>query len=200
MSTPLTIALDVDDVVADTSTAWVAAVNARHGMVLSVRDWTEWGLGNIYGDEIANKLYAELGIVDFYDRVVPCTGAVEAIRELRGAGLRCIFVTREVDGPGMSGRKWSWLQNHGLAGPEHRRDYFEAIDKSVFRAELLVDDGLHNVLPFPTGGVLMTRPWNTSATDLPTKVQRASDWSGAMGLIRSRLALDMRHPAMRGRR
>lgn len=197
MSAQLTIALDVDDVLADTSTVWAASVSARHGLDISVRDWTQWSLSAIYGNEVASLIYGELESVDFYDQVTPCVGAVDAVRDLRKAGVRCLFVTREVDGAAFSGRKWAWLQRRGLAAPEHRRDYFEAVDKSVFRAELLVDDGLHNMLPFPTGGILMDRPWNRSAVDLPPQVQRASGWAEAMPLIASRLALGMRHPPVR---
>lgn len=196
MKLPLTVALDVDDVLADTSPAWIAAVNARHGLDISVNDWTQWDLSAIYDRQIASNIYHELAFPDFYENVTPLAGAVDAVNALREAGLRCIFVTREVDSHGLAGRKWDWLRRHGMATTEHRKDYFEAVDKSVFRAELLVDDGLHNLLPFPTGGVLMNRPWNASAADLPAMIQRASGWSEAMRLICSRLALEMRHPSV----
>jgi 5'(3')-deoxyribonucleotidase len=196
---PITVALDVDNVLAATSETWIDRVNARHQLTLDVTQWTEWDLEAIYPKDVAQVIYDELKEEDFYDTIQPRLGALEAVTRLRAAGLRCLFVTCELADHRFAGRKWTWLQRHGFADTTHRRDYLETLDKSIVRAELIVDDNITNVTGFTGGGVLMTRPWNAHFECTGTAVARASDWDEALMALARRIPIMPRPEKARSR-
>lgn len=166
------IAVDVDGVVADMFPVWLARYHADHPEA-------PYALSDVYGERAKRDttMLAYLNDPTLYDEVLPVENATAAIQALRGAGHRIVFVTSCVKG--MVDGKWSWLQRYGFlpAGEMQSDDLIVVHDKSMIRADALIDDLPRNVESWGTRGILFSTPWNAGAT----VVLRADDWLDALG-------------------
>lgn len=164
------IAVDIDAVCADLAPAWLAAYNRDYHDSLTPEQLKDWGIVEFVKPECGAKIFYYLDNPSFYDRVEAIEGAREYINALRMDGHRIIFVTSSP--PSTYGRKFQWLVDKGFI--EHDVDglesYFEARDKSMIRADILLDDGYHNVETFPGVGELFNQPWNLKY-DHPHRVE-----------------------------
>lgn len=154
----MVIAVDVDGVVADMFPVWLARYHA---------DYPEapYALSDVYGERAARDehLLAYLNDATLYDDVQPVDNALPAIQALRGVGHRVVFVTSCVKG--MVDGKWSWLQRNGFlpVGEMQSDDLIVVHDKSMIRADALIDDLPRNVAPWGACGILFAQPWNDGA-------------------------------------
>lgn len=164
----LVLALDVDGVIADTYRVWLDRWNAAHPQ-------DQFDLAEIYSPRAAGNaaFLAQLSAPDLYADVQPIDGAVASVQSLRADGHRLLFVTSCVRG--MADQKWEWLERHGVLDvrPLQHPDLIIAHDKSLIRADVLVDDAAHNFDAWPTMGLLFDAPYNREARpSRPTQVCR----------------------------
>lgn len=153
------IAVDVDGVVADLDKAWLERYNRDYQDNVQPSDLKRWAIHEFVKAECGKKIYDYLDDRSLYDDVLPVPGALEGVNELRTRGHRVIFVTSSPSKSG--GRKREWLVEHGFLQHRHiELDYFECSDKTLIKADMLIDDGFHNVAGFPRFAVLFNRPWN----------------------------------------
>jgi len=175
------IAIDVDDVVADLVTAWLAAYNADYDDTLRPDDigyWTAMADKTKCGSKIYSYLDASM-----YQKVLPVDNAKMCIDNLVADGHEILFVTSAMREH--AGAKSEWLRRfqfikdaqayRGLIAPI----YIEATDKSRIHADVLVDDNPTNIQAFHGQAIVFSRPWNTSL-DWPC---RAKNWDEVMALL-----------------
>lgn len=174
------IAINIDDVVADTTPVVLGYYN-RYAFANHTQDEiTSWEidfhedgfpltLKNFYNDPI------------LYDKVRPVKGALRAVYELLDRGHRVVYATACMSQT--RGKKQEWLHKHEFLGKHIRKDwwmdYIEVADKSLVRADVLIDDGYHNILGFNGLGILWDRPWNRNVH--PNF--RADSWEKVLGYI-----------------
>ncbi len=172
------IGLDVDGVLADTMTPWLARYNAEFDDNLTPEDITDWSIHDFVKPEARKRIY-RLMDASIYDDTLPIAGALQGVRELRCLGHRIIFITSSMEN--QWGAKYGWLKRHGFI--EARKDYFEAADKALVAADLLLDDYHTNVMRFSIlrRAVLFNQPWNRRYYDLP----RVCSWPDFTSYIRS---------------
>ncbi len=165
------IAIDIDSTLADLTTEWLRCYNQDYGDHLSTGDLKAWSIHTIVKPECGEKIYDYLKDRTFYEPVQPYPGTLEVVRWLRERGHRVIFVTSTP--PEGAGCKLFWLRKHGFLPEGHvAPDYYECYDKSLIRADLLIDDGYHNVEKFPGSSILFTQPWN----EIYEWKHRAANW------------------------
>jgi 5'-nucleotidase len=83
------------------------------------------------------------------------------LKEL-SARFEIFIATQAMVVPNSLGPKFRWLQRHfPFIGPTH---YVFCGDKSILRADYLIDDQPKNLLGFEGQGLLFTAPHNTSAS------------------------------------
>jgi len=158
----MVIACDVDDVVCDLVTEWVRLYNRDYFDTLSTSDITEWDIFKFVKPECGKKIYDYLDSPFLYDYIYPIVGSIDGVLSLRDAGHRVVFVTSAVNG--CAGRKLRWLQEWGYF-PEKRKsekDYIECHDKALIRADVIIDDGPHNLRSFIGKRVQFLQPWNVN--------------------------------------
>lgn len=153
------IAVDVDGVVADLLPVWLDRYNTDYADILTVYDITKWGLHEFVKEECGEKIYDYLIMRDLYDDVKPIDGALTCINFLKEkSNIRIIYVTSTPIES--SGVKFRWLVKHGFLQEHEIKNYVEATDKSLIYAELLLDDGYHNIRTFLGKAVLYLHPYN----------------------------------------
>jgi 5'(3')-deoxyribonucleotidase len=153
------IAVDIDDVCAQLLPHWISRYNADYNDTLTEDNMTCWEIETLVKADCGMKIFKYLSEPDFYDGVLPVEGAAEGVHKLREMGHRVIFATSAHIYHG--GKKFDWLVKHGFFGgkPSHK-DYVEVRDKSLIRADVLIDDYMGNIEAFVGFGILMNRPHN----------------------------------------
>jgi 5'(3')-deoxyribonucleotidase len=162
-----TIAVDVDDVLADLHREWILRYNRDFNDNLTVNDMKDWKLSEAVKPEAVPQLFEYLKDDDLYDAIVPIEGAKEGVRTLKEMGFRVVYATACVEG--MADKKINWLLEHGflhekdpwLGAVGIYGDFVSAGDKSLVHADYLIDDREDYVKNFTAGtGILFDRPCN----------------------------------------
>jgi 5'-nucleotidase len=173
------IAVDVDAVVLDLITKWLALYNHDYDDDLKYEDIVEWDISKLVKPECGEKMFDYLHYPNLYTDIQPMPGAIEGVQALRNLGARVIFVTA-----GINFGKFHRLVELGLLPDsqyEAEKDYIVAHDKYLIKADILIDDRDLNIKTFPGWGILMDQPWNR-AFKSPF---RAWDWSYVVHLART---------------
>ena len=154
------IAIDIDSTIAELDRVWLGRYNQDYHDSLTHFQITKWAIHEFTKPECGTKIYDYLKDRTLYDDIEPYPGALEAVNYFKSHGHRVIFVTSTP--PEGAGCKLFWLRKHGFL-PEGNTapDYYECHDKSLIRADLLIDDGFHNISGFPGRTILFDQPWNS---------------------------------------
>jgi 5'(3')-deoxyribonucleotidase len=169
------VAVDVDDVVADTMPAWLRLYNFDYNDHLKPTQIKEFGKMERYvKPECGKAIYRYLERGRFlYDGVQVMPGAVKAVDDMLNAGHRIVFATN-VQAQRMYDAKLAWLDMHGfwpdvLCG-DLGQDYVAIKDKSLLAADVWIDDRAETVRAVRLMGkraILFDRPWNRAENYAP---------------------------------
>lgn len=174
MNKKLIIAVDVDDTVANLIDAWLEIYNDEHGDNLREHEITDWDISKFA--KHGKNIYDYLKNPSLYDNVFPIKDSLNGINSIRKMGHRVIYVTASTIE--QSGRKYQWLRDFGFVDSEY--DYIEAKDKSLICADILIDDGMHNIQSFRKVGILMNKSWNKKYDYKP----RCNNWKEVVEYIK----------------
>jgi 5'-nucleotidase len=156
-----TFAIDVDGVLADLITNWLRWYNVEYNDHLIPEDITAWETDRFVKPECGKKIYTYLDDPKLYDEVLPHRDALKAINVLKSLGHRVVYPTTSP--LASSGRKFYWLEQYGFI--QDKKDYIETSDKSLIRADALVDDYYKNLDGFVGIKILLAQPWNADKKD-----------------------------------
>ena len=146
-TTELTIAFDVDDVVADLLPEWMRLYSTQSGHLLFASDVDRWELNELVVPEWREEIFSLL-TPEMYDNVWPIPGALAAVKVLRSLKHRVIFASSCV--VGTADAKANWLVRNGFLSPAAKwKDFMAVSDKTLVRADILFDDRPLNVETFP---------------------------------------------------
>jgi 5'-nucleotidase len=167
--------VDIDDVLADLSSEWIAEYNHDWYDNLKPSDIHSWSWDKYVKHECGHKIYNYIKSPKIYDHVLPISGAFDGIKAIRNKNHNIGFVTRFL--PGSSWAKYGWLQDHGFLYPED--EYVETLNKGILIGDILIDDNFPNCYSFTNlklgqVGCLFTQPHNKSFEYEP----RVSGWFG----------------------
>lgn len=187
MKNKLIIGVDVDDTLLDMVPVWRDVFVEQGGRCFSVDQVRDWAFTGIFESQAEQKRFYGLlstHAEELYARMKPCAGALNAIAELRTLG-RVVFVT--ANARGMVDPKWDALVRHGFLtdNSEGRKDFCPVNDKTLIRADILVDDSMANIAAFPGHAVLIDQPHNQE--DIPMSEMwrcRVLDIRAAPGAVR----------------
>jgi 5'(3')-deoxyribonucleotidase len=164
-----TIAFDMDGVLADLVTPWLAWINERFGDNLTYQ--------NLNGYRIQDQSRGGKAVQEFlylshtYEHVQPIPGMLKVMASVRERGDRVIVATKASHNPNMIQGKMAWFRRHV---PWLRdEDIMFIQDKSLVRADMLIDDDPRNLVTWHSAKVLVTHPYNIGY-DTPPDWRRVS--------------------------
>jgi 5'-nucleotidase len=172
------ILVDVDCVIADLMDEWLGMYNAEYNDTLTAGQITSWGMEEFVKGECGTKIYDYLWLPNLYDYVKPIDGAITGVRWLRRHGFDVRFVTS-----GLHAGKAKWLGNQGLLlgeFPLYSPDLIVAHDKSIIKADIMIDDNVKNCESFSGFAIVFGQPWNSHAA---SQHLRADDWADVIQLL-----------------
>lgn len=149
---------DIDDCIADLVPTWINKYNVEYNDILDKSMINEWNISKFIKSEAKEKFYNYLTPA-LYDDIKPITGSLDAIKRIKKAGIRVIFITTfNVQHPG---RKYKWLLDYGfLKKTDIPQDYIETTQKQLVLTTWLLDDNFDNIKSFRGKGLLFNQPWN----------------------------------------
>ena len=157
------IQMDIDGVLADLHTPWLAWYNYMWNDHLTVADIHSWDIQKYVKPACGTSIFDYLDFRWRYrDEVEPYPYAKEFVERLQQRH-RVVFVTREVMTLGCPGRKFDWLKQHGFTVAQE--DYVECHDKSLIMKDVAIDDN-PEYLKGARIRMLFDQPWNRSALPL----------------------------------
>lgn len=164
------IAVDMDEVLADTLDEHITRYNRDHGEAITKADLEGKWLWDIVSIDRHERLEGYLRSEDFFEdlRVIP-----DSQRVLRALAERfeIYIATSAMEFPNSFGPKYRWLRRHfPFLDPRH---FVFCGDKSILRADYLIDDQPRHFLTFSGKGILFTAPHNMGVSGYT----RVDNWS-----------------------
>ncbi|GGM39292.1 putative 5'(3')-deoxyribonucleotidase [Paraliobacillus quinghaiensis] len=155
------IAIDMDDVIADPLSKHLALFNKRYNENISIKD-----LEGKYLTEVRPELHQEildiLAEPTFFRDLDIITDSQEVIKEL-SQHYEVFIATAAMELPSSFTSKYEWLKEHFSFLNE--RNFIFCGDKSIIKADYLIDDSPRNFMGFEGQGILFTNPYNLHVTD-----------------------------------
>ena len=148
------IAVDVDDCIFDLVPFWIKIYNKDYGDSLEVSSITDWDIKKFVKKDCGKKIYDYVKSSDIYNGIKPVKDSLWGVNTLKELGYRIIYATVN----NIENAKYDLLLKYGYM--DSGKDFVMAEDKSLIKAEALLDDYYNNISKFPGKGYLMTRSWN----------------------------------------
>ena len=155
------ICVDMDEVMADTLAEHIRRYNQTFDEDVTPEDLAGKGLWEVTPLDRQGQLRAFLDAEDFFEDLPLMPDAQPVLKDL-SARFEIYIATQAMAVPNSLGPKYRWLQRHfPFIPPSH---YVFCGDKSILRADFLIDDQPRNLLRFEGQGLLYSAPHNVMAT------------------------------------
>jgi 5'-nucleotidase len=163
------ICVDMDEVIADTLSEHLRRYNQEFDESITPEDLTGKGLWEVTPIDRQLQLRAFLDAEDFFEDLPLIPDAQDVLKALT-ARFEIFIATQAMTVPNSLGPKYRWLQRHFPFIPP--TNYVFCGNKSILRADYLIDDLPRNLQRFEGRGLLYTAPHNRNATGYT----RVDDW------------------------
>jgi 5'-nucleotidase len=151
------ICVDMDEVMADTLAEHLRRYNQTFDEGVTPEDLAGKGLWEVAPADRQLQLRAFLDAEDFFEDLALMPDAQEVLRKL-SSNFEIFIATQAMVVPNSLGPKYRWLQRHfPFIPPTH---YVFCGNKSILRADYLIDDQPCNLVHFDGKGLLYTAPHN----------------------------------------
>jgi 5'(3')-deoxyribonucleotidase len=150
----------MDEVMADTLAEHIRRYNQTFDEDVTPEDLAGKGLWEVTPLDRQAQLRAFLDAEDFFEDLPLMPDAQPVLKDL-SARFEIYIATQAMAVPNSLGPKYRWLQRHfPFIPPTH---YVFCGNKSILRADFLIDDQPRNLLRFEGQGLLYSAPHNIMA-------------------------------------
>ena len=154
------ICVDMDEVMADTLSEHIRRYNQTFDEEVTPEDLAGKGLWEVTPLDRQAQLRAFLDAEDFFEDLPLMPDAQPVLKDL-STRFEIYIATQAMAVPNSLGPKYRWLQRHfPFIPPTH---YVFCGNKSILRADFLIDDQPRNLLHFEGQGLLYSAPHNIMA-------------------------------------
>lgn len=177
-----TILIDIDDTIENLCEIWVDWLNKEYGTSVKYNDITEWDMSKFFSNLTREQIFEPLYNPKFWDCVQPKPGAVEYVKKLIDEGYN-VYLCTTAD-----------YKNVRLKFENVIQKYFPYINwnqvivascKQMINADILVDDGLHNLENGNYIKILVSAPHNATYDAKGNGMYRVDNWEEIYELIHS---------------
>ena len=172
----LRIAVDMDEVIADSFSKHLGLYNQLVGANLTKELVSKRGLGAVIPHDRRDQFAAIPHGEGFFDDLEVMEGSQEALLEL--SRHHDVFIaSAAMEVPGSFDAKFKWLQQHFPFLPPSRIVFCG--DKNIVDADILVDDRSRHFAEFRGTGILFTAPHNAGES----AELRANNWNDVLRIL-----------------
>lgn len=177
----MVVLVDLDDTIECLLDAWCCWLNRVYGTTVQPEDVTEWDITKFFPSLTKEEVFAPLYTGFFWSTVKPKSDAMEYLWKIHENGDQIYIITSSNFETIKSkfdciiGRYFPWISHSNV---------IVASNKQMVSGDVLVDDGIHNLIGGKYEKILMTAPHN-KYIDLSaySDIRRANSWSEAYDII-----------------
>lgn len=177
-----TVLIDIDDTIENLCETWVDWLNRQYGTSVTYDEISEWDMSKFFPALTKEQVYAPLHNPMFWDYVKPKEGAVEYVKKLIDEGYDVYFCTT-TDYRNVRPKFESVIQRYF---PYIKwSQVIIASNKQMINADVLVDDGVHNLENGRYIKILVSASHNLNYDAESNGMYRANTWEEIYSLIHS---------------
>ena len=163
------IAIDMDEVMADTISHFLNKYNSQFGMTITPHDFRGKHVFEVIEEAHKPSAREYFQEEDFFANIPVMPDAAEVIQALM-TEYEVFITTAAMDVPCSFTSKFYWLQEHfPFISPQQ---IVFCGDKSIVAADYLIDDNLRQLANFRGEGIVYTAPHNLNET----RFRRVNHW------------------------
>ena len=182
----MTILVDMDDTMVNTTETWVRELNRRYGTAVPYTDLWDWDVSLSFPMLSKEQVFGVLYEDAFWASLRPLPGAVQTLSMLREAGCRVIVATNSH----YEGLKVKMEQVLFRYFPFFTwQDVILTAEKQLIKGDLLIDDGVQNLLGGNYEKLLFTAPHNREFDAASNGMRRVNDWEETAAFLREQYGL-----------
>ena len=176
----ITILIDIDDVLNNLCQSWIKWLNDKHKTDVKYEDIIAWDMQTAFPDLTNEQIYAPFSSDKFWKTVTPRFDAIKYVSILFNEGYNIYLCTS------------TYYKNIVPKYEYIIQKYFPYIDwkhviiaanKQMIKADILIDDGIHNLEGGSYAKILMTAPHNVNYDTVSHNMYRADDWEQVYEII-----------------
>lgn len=174
-----TILIDMDDVLEELTEAWISELNRIYSTSVSPSDITSWKITDFFPSLTQSEVYSPLHEPSFWRSLRPTPDAQMIVKRLIDDGHTVRIVT--ASHYNTVSHKIAWLL---WAYPFLTwKDVIIASDKSVIKGDIMIDDGVHNLVSTDCRKILFTRYHNKEYPAEENDMIRVYTWTEIYQII-----------------
>lgn len=175
MTEKMSIAIDMDDVLAGTTEKMILSYNTLKKTNYVLDDLLTLDLEAAFDETTMTQMFKELNAPGFTRDLVVKENAIEVVKELNEM-YDVYIATAAMEVPGSFQDKFEWLQEHfPFLDVNH---YIYCGNKKVVRSDYLIDDNLKQLHQFKGTGILYTAQFNKK---IEAPFTRIENWTEVHG-------------------
>ncbi|WP_373751423.1 5'(3')-deoxyribonucleotidase [Jeotgalibaca porci] len=175
MTDKISIAIDMDDVLAGTTEKMVLSYNTLKETNYIPDDLLTLDLETVFDETTMMQMFNEINSPGFTRDLVVKENAIEVVKELNDV-YDVYIATAAMEIPGSFQDKFEWLQEHfPFLDVNH---YIYCGNKKVVRSDYLIDDNVKQLHQFRGTGILYTAHFNHN---IEAPFTRINSWTEAHG-------------------
>lgn len=176
---PLTILFDADDTVENLCDCWIALLNERYGTSVRIEDVTDWDITLAFPTLTREQVFGVLNEDELFHRLERVPGSLEVLQRLYNDGHKLYMVTAS-DYRTCKVKTERILEMFPFLDWEH---IIFAANKQMVRGDILIDDGVHNLVGGAYYKILFNRPHNLGLDVEKYGIHRADTWDDVDALV-----------------
>lgn len=175
------ILVDMDDTIENLLESWIDALNTKHGTTVDPEDVTEWDVTKFFPTLTPKQVFEPLSIDEFWDTVEPKADAIHYVKLLRDEGYQVYICTNSYYKTIKEKMERVLFRHFDYLS---WRDVIIITHKQLIDADILVDDGVHNLVGGKYQGILMDAPHNRQFDAEANGICRVKNWKEVYALIK----------------
>lgn len=176
----LTILCDMDDVLENLLKGWTDWLNAKHGTKVDWRDIRSWDISSHYPSLSKDQLFEPFYIDEFWDWVKPIPYATEMLHQLKVDGHDIYIVTATTYETLPAKMERVLFRYFPYLTFD---DVIVTTNKQMIRGDVLIDDGVHNLVGGDYVKLLMDAPHNKDFDADAAGMRRVYTWQEIYNII-----------------
>ncbi len=177
--TPLTILFDADDVAENLLNCWVNLLNERYGTSVDFENVKDWDITLAFPALTQQQIFGVLLEDDLWRRLEPIPGSQRVLQKWHSQGHQLYMVTAS-DYRTCKIKTERILQMFPFLDWDH---IIFAANKQMIRGDILIDDGVHNLVNGDYVKILFNRPHNKNLDVQQYGIHRAETWDDIDALV-----------------
>lgn len=171
---------DIDGVLNNLTEKTLELYNSRNGKNIQISDITSYNFYDCLPREDADGIMSLFKEKSLWDSLKPLEGSQNGLKRLIKRGYQ-IYLATATD-PINFEWKVSWVRQYFSFIPED--NIIRIMDKSLLKADVIIDDCLDNLISSFAERVVLDHPWNhNELKDYAYGIRRAYSWSDINNIV-----------------